>query len=181
MRRFYGHIHCSSSFSRSKICLDQRLGKGFPDEVVRLEGEVSLNAAETGAIRTRANILNEEVEGGKPAGAYRRFTDLVTGQHILVDAPEGIGGGTLVIAFVAFGKVYLTTQAAAGLSKAPCQAFVADHFLGATGAIAQPQGLLAGFAGVGKDGKAGEGLTCQVVVARKGWVYCGFSHIEGKI
>lgn len=39
------------------------LGKGFPDEVVGLEGVVSLDAAETGAIRTRTNILNEKVEG----------------------------------------------------------------------------------------------------------------------
>ena len=154
----------------SKIYQGWEVARGTPDEVVRLEGEVSLNTAETGAIRSRTDILNKEVEGGKPAGAYRRFTDLVTGQHILVDAPEGVGGGTLVIAFVAFGKVHLTTQAAAGLSKASCQAFVADHLLGAARAMEQPQGFLAGFAGVGEDFQAREGLACQVVVARKGWV-----------
>ena len=152
------------------------LGNGFPDEVVRLEGEIPLNAAETGAVRTRTDILNEEVKGVQPAMAYSRFTSLVTRQHVLVDAPEGVGGGTLVIALVAFGKVHLTTQAATGLRESPCQAFVADHFLGAAGASAQPQGLLAGFAGVGEDGKAREGLTCQVVVARKGWVV---GHIVG--
>ena len=153
----------------------------FPDEVVRLEGEASLNTAEAGAIRTRTNILNKEVEGGLPAIAYRRFTGLVARQHVLVDAPEGIGGRTLVIAFVAsFGeRLFAKTTTRSRFTTG--ERVVADHFLGATGASTEPQGGVDGATSVGEDFQAREGLACQVVVAGKGLVYCSFGHIEGKI
>lgn len=126
-------------------------GKGFPDEVVRLEGEIPLNAAQAGAIRTRPNILNEMVEGGQPARACSRFTDLVTGEHVLVDAPEGIIRRAFVGAFVAsFGEGFFT-QASTGGRFTTGERVVANYLLGATGAAAEPQGGVDGATSVGED------------------------------
>lgn len=71
------------------------------------------------------------------------------------------------------------TVAATGRCGASHEAGVADLLFLPTGAPAQPEGVVGSPPFVGQDRQAGKDLACQVVVARKGWVFeLIFGHIK---